>query len=283
MDRETQQRLVRQMFDQTASRYVERIDPAFKPLAEGLVDFAALQPHERVLDLGTGTGLAALAAARHAGQVVGLDHSRPLLKQARTKPGGPTGNTVTFVQGDMHWLGLRDGTFDVVMGAFSFNSTDPARVFPEVFRVLAPGGRLAMQEWGTKDPLSEIVYDVLDEYCVDDPPPPLAALREALSTPDAWDDLEGIDDLTETLEKAGFQNVTSRTETQSVPFPDIDAFLSYKLAWASRHQELQAMPQEMQDLLYSELHDQMEPHLSTGGNLLWQPEVVRVKATRPTP
>ena len=125
------------------------------------------------------------------------------------------------------------------------------------------------------------MYDAASEYSVEDPPPPLAALREALWTPDAWDDLEDLEDLTQALETAGFREVTVKTDTPAVPFTDVDAFLSYKLAWASRHEELKAMPQEMQDLLHSELHERLEPHAAEDGGLWWQPEVVRVRAVRP--
>lgn len=270
------------MFNRTAPRYVARIDPAFKPLAEGLVDFAALRPGERLLDLGTGSGLAAIAAAPYARHVVGVDYSRPLLEQARAKLAGLKPGNVALVQGDMHALGLADNTFDVVLAAFSFNSTDPARAFSEAARVLVPGGRLVMQEWGASDDLSGIVYDVMDEYMVEDPPPSLAALRDAMATPDAWDELESVEDLTQALEGAGFREVSTHTQTYRVTFESADAYLNYKLAWASRHEELAAMSQEWRDLLFSELHDRLEPHLTDEGGLTWQPEVTRVRAVKPT-
>jgi ubiquinone/menaquinone biosynthesis C-methylase UbiE len=275
-----QQQRVRDMYSRTAPRYVARIDPAFEPLAEGLVVFAALHPEERVLDLGTGSGLAAIAAAPHVRHVVGLDYSRPLLEQAHAKLVRLERENVTLVHGDMHALGFADNTFDVALAAFSFNSTEPARAFSETVRVLVPGGRLVMQEWGARDDLSEIIYDVMDEYRVEDPPPALAALRTAMATPDAWDELESVEDLTKALAGADFREVSTHTQTYSIAFESADTYLNYKLAWASRHEELEAMSQEWRGLLFSELHDRLEPHLTDDGGLIWQPEVIRVRAEK---
>jgi len=281
MDEGTLRRHLRLIFDSTAPRYVERIDPAFKPLAEGLVSFAALRPDEHALDLGTGSGLAAIAAARHAARVVGLDLSRRLLEQARANSASLGLGNVDFVQGDMHTLSFAAGTFDVVLAAFSFNHTDPSHSFSEAARVLVPGGRLVIQEWGANDAPSDIAYDAVVEYAVEDPPPPLAALREVISTPDAWDEsIDGIEDLTRAIEAAGFRELALHQETPSIHFESIDAFLSFELAWASRHEELEAMPPEWRDLLFSELHDRLEPHLTDESKLIWQPEVIRVRAVK---
>jgi ubiquinone/menaquinone biosynthesis C-methylase UbiE len=282
MDPETARHFVHQMFEQTASRYVARIDPAFKPLAEDLVANAEMTPTERVLDLGTGSGLAAIAAGFEARWVVGLDYSGQLLEQARLKLTKPRPGNVNLVQGDMHALCFASESFDVVLGAFSFNSTDPARVFPEALRVLAPGGRLVMQEWGSDDEPSEIVREVVADYIIDDPPPPLAALREAFSTPDAWDKLEGIEDLVQMLEQVGFQEVITLQERRPIRFENIDAFLGYKLAWASRHEEVEAMPDEIRDLFFGELHEQLEPYCAKDSSMMWEPEIVRVKGLKPT-
>lgn len=281
MNTRSTNQFVRQMFERTAPRYVQHIDPAFKPLAEGLVAYAELSPGERILDLGTGSGLAAWAASSKVALGVGLDYAKPLLLEARAKPRSQSHNNLLWIQGDMHNLGLASKAFDVVLGSFSFNSTEPSRVFPEAWRVLVPGGRLVMQEWGQSDLLSEIVYDVLVEYSVDDPPAPLAAMREAMDMPGEWDDLESLEDLRNALTQSGFHNVEVVETTEMVLFLGIDAFLEYKLAWDTRHQEVSAMPEDMRQLMFSEMQDRLEPLCNGDESLSWSPEIIRVRALKP--
>jgi hypothetical protein len=93
--------------------------------------------------------------------------------------------------------------------------------------------------------------------------------------------LESVEDLTQALEGAGFREISTHTQSYRVTFESTDAFLGYKLAWASRHEELGAMSQEWRDLLFSELHERLEPYLTDDGGLTWQPEVTRVRAVKP--
>lgn len=278
MNRKTARVYVRRMFDRTTPRYVQFIDPAFGPLAEGLVRAAAIQPQDSLLDLGCGTGLAAFAAAPQAASVTGVDVSAPLLAAAQTRPGLPP-NT-NFVRGDMHALPFATDGFGLALASFSFNSADPALAFAEAFRVLQAGGRLVMQEWGARDELSASVTDILGEYSVEEPLPELALQREALALPDAWDDLETVEDLLEALAMAGFSAISSETATPAVTFPDVEAFINYKLAWASRDDELRAMPPEIRELCYSELEETLQAYCADDGTLIWQPEILRVRGSK---
>jgi len=100
---------------------------------------AAIAPGERVLDLATGTGDLALAAARAGASVVGLDLAPRMLRLARAKP---EASAVRFVVGDMTSLPLPPASVDVVTTGYGLrNVPDLAGAIAEIARVLKPGGR----------------------------------------------------------------------------------------------------------------------------------------------
>lgn len=103
----------------------------------------------RVLDLCCGTGDLAFLAGAAAARVVGLDFTLPMLAIARTRGRG-TG--VGFAQGDALRLPFRDAAFDAVtMGYGLRNVADPLACLREVRRVLAPGGRVVVLDFGKPD------------------------------------------------------------------------------------------------------------------------------------
>lgn len=99
-------------------------------------------PGDRILDLATGSGDVALALSRRGACVVGADFCLPMLERARAK------GVAHLVAADGLQLPFGDKTFDVVTIAFGFrNFTDRPRGLREMFRVLRPGGRLAILEF----------------------------------------------------------------------------------------------------------------------------------------
>ena len=124
-------------------------DPAFK---ETLLGHAALAPGMRVLDLGCGTAtLTLLAQKRCAGIVLhALDADAGVLKIARAKAAQASAE-IDFVEGYADKLPWPDGHFDLVISSLFFHHlTTPMKkaVFAEVRRVLRPGGRLLLVDWG---------------------------------------------------------------------------------------------------------------------------------------
>ncbi len=111
------------------------------------VRHAALAPGEIVLDLGSGGGIDCLLAARAVGptgRVIGIDFLPEMIERATKAAAAGLGN-VQFVQGEIEALPLPDASFDVVISNGVINlSPRKVRVLAEAFRVLRPGGRLAV-------------------------------------------------------------------------------------------------------------------------------------------
>jgi ubiquinone/menaquinone biosynthesis C-methylase UbiE len=113
-----------------------------------------LQAGAKVLDVGCGTGASALPAAQAVGKngfVVGVDLASRLLEQARTKALATGLDNVEFRQADMTALEYPDGNFDAVVSVFSiFFVPDMEGQVRELWRMVRPGGKLAVTTWGPR-------------------------------------------------------------------------------------------------------------------------------------
>lgn len=118
------------------------------PVAAHLVRFADIRPGEVVLDVGTGTGVVALTAARAGARVTALDLTPELLLQARDNARIAQQEEIVWTEGDAEALPYPDACFDVVLSQFGHMfAPRPALAVAEMRRVLKPQGRIAFATW----------------------------------------------------------------------------------------------------------------------------------------
>ena len=123
-------------------------DPRWR---QALVGALAPAPGMRILDVATGTGMVAFALAERGATVVGLDQSDAMLSgaQARLQRTPHLAARLSFVLGEAEALPFDDGEFDALSFTYLLRYVDdPAATLRELARVVRPGGRIGMVEFG---------------------------------------------------------------------------------------------------------------------------------------
>lgn len=173
---------------------------------------AALKPGQVVVDLGSGGGFDAFLAAREvgeAGQVIGVDMTPEMISKARSNADKASFTNVDFRLGEIEHLPVANNTVDVIISNCVINlSPNKPQVFQEAFRILKPGGRLA---------ISDVVATIeLPETLRSDPQLYAGCMAGAMQ----------INELEILLQEAGF------TETRITPKDESRDFIR---DWAPEH------------------------------------------------
>jgi SAM-dependent methyltransferase len=125
----------------------ERVAPILGPVHRHLIRALSPGPGKRWLDVGTGTGAAAMLAARAGADVTGVDLAPALVETAK-RLATDEGLAIRFEVGDVEQLPYEDGSFDVVASAMGLIfAPDHAAAAHEIARVCRPGGRLGFSAW----------------------------------------------------------------------------------------------------------------------------------------
>jgi demethylmenaquinone methyltransferase/2-methoxy-6-polyprenyl-1,4-benzoquinol methylase len=134
-----------QRYDRTGAVMSFGQDPRWR---RAMVDAVRPRPGQRILDVATGTGMVARALARRGAHVTALDQSEAMLDVARAR----NDHGVTFVRGEAERLPFEDGSFDALTFTYLLRYVDdPAATLHELARVVTPGGRIGMVEFGVPD------------------------------------------------------------------------------------------------------------------------------------
>lgn len=155
MDAKLQRRVQRYGWDKAAAAYEQYWQEQLAPAQDRLVELAAVQPGERVLDVACGTGLVTFRAAEltgPSGSVMATDISEAMVARLVEEAAGRTLANVTAERMDAESLDLPDASFDAALCALGLMYVpDPVAALREMLRVLRPGGRVVAAVWGARD------------------------------------------------------------------------------------------------------------------------------------
>ena len=132
------------------------------------ITLAALTPGQTVLDLGSGAGLDCFFAAKKIGEkgkVIGMDMTPEMIERATSSAKRLGIQNVEFRQGFLEDLPVESNSVDVIISNCVINlSPDKSKVFAEAFRVLNPGGKLAVSDIVTDGPLPDSIKQSLSAW-----------------------------------------------------------------------------------------------------------------------
>jgi ubiquinone/menaquinone biosynthesis C-methylase UbiE len=218
----------------------------FTPWAHDLVARAEPKPGERVLDVACGTGIvvrAVLPIAGPNGRVTGVDFSPEMLAVARTRVPGEA--PVEWYEASAEALPFSDAAFDLVLcqQGLQFFPDKPGAI-REFWRVLAPGGRVALSVWRTLEhnPVREAINE--------------AVVRHLGTTDWIAAAFSGnAPELEALLSGSGFEDVAIEPVTMTLRFPSADLFVRAELDEAERATLVEAILQDVGATLRSYTHD----------------------------
>lgn len=186
-------------------------------VAEQLCDTADLRAGWHVLDVATGSGNAAIAAARHGATAVGVDYVPSLLERGRVRAAAE-GLDVQLLHGDAEALPFPDSYFDAVTSVFgSMFAPDHKQAAAEILRVTRPGGTIALASWTPDGFIGELFRTVAKHV----PPPP------GVASPMLW----GTEAHLRDLFGDGIASLEVKERTFSFRYTSAEEFVSFFRQW----------------------------------------------------
>lgn len=188
-------------------------------VSENLIESLDLRSTERVLDVATGSGNAALAAARRGCEVVGVDYVPSLLDRARTRAGAEQlAEHITWIEGDAEALPVEDASFDVVTSVFgSMFAPNHHRTADELLRACRSGGRIGLVSH-TPEGFIGRLFKVNGKHV----PPPAGVMPPVL-----W----GSEDHLRTLFGDRAAEIRSQKRHVVFRYPSPEAYVEYWRRW----------------------------------------------------
>ena len=245
------------------AEHADHVDARSAELAQQMLDLAAPQPGERVLELACGAGGLGLAAAERIapdGEVVLSDVVAEMTSTAAARAEERGLSNVTTRVLDIEQIDEPDDSYDVVLCREGLMfAVDPASATQEIGRVLRPGGRFAVAVWGPRErnPWLGSVMDAVSEQIGAPIPPP------GIPGPFALSDAEELKRL---FDDAALAEVTVREVSVPLEMDSFDAWWARTSALAGPLTTIMgALPGEALAAIRNRAHDMVRPYETSAG------------------
>jgi SAM-dependent methyltransferase len=237
-------------------------------IAEHLSEAVDVRPGQRVLDVASGNGNTALAAARRFGEVVGIDYVPALLEQGRERAQAD-GLLVDFREGDAENLPVPDASFDVVLSTIGVMfAPNQEKAAGELLRVVRPGGRIGLANWVPDGYVGDL-FRTIGKYV----PPPAG-----LKPPFRWGTEEGLRELL----GDGVGSLQTRRRSFMWRFPSARHHVEFMRGYyGPLSKAFEALDEGGQQALEGDLISLVEQYnRSDDGTAVWPADYLEVVATR---
>jgi ubiquinone/menaquinone biosynthesis C-methylase UbiE len=233
-----------------ASGDFHAVGTLIQPVADALCEAVDLQAGWSVLDVATGSGNAAIAAARCGCDAVGIDYVPALLERGRRRVEAE-GLPVELIEGDAEAIPFPDERFDAVLSVFgSMFAPDHERAAAELLRVCRTGGRIGLASW-TPDGFIGEMFRVVAAHV---PPPP------GVASPLLWGSKSYVGELF----GEEIESIASRERTFTFRFRSAEAFVDYFRAYyGPTLKAFETVGDAGADALYADLVDLVRRHTRT--------------------
>lgn len=243
-----------------AHAYATVLDPTLEPMALHMIEIAGVSAGDRIIDLATGTGVIARAAARTGARVVALDLSLGMLSVAqRLSP-----RSISFVRADASLLPFASRVFDTVACGLTLSHfTDVPTVLAEVRRILRPGGVFVASTWGSTgtNPCYSAAFSVYKRYTHNTPGLSSTLLDEASWMDPDWG--------REVIAGSGLTSVEVITLRLTGAYQSAAAAVEWALAWPLTAEGCDQLPSAVCEALRAEALAAVE----ATGQLEWYHDV----------
>lgn len=283
MDSREMDKILQVLWDKDATVWRRHWVPIFEKFARDLVTDAGLARGQIVLDIGTGTGIAAIEALKRVkpgGIVLGIDRSQSILRLAEAEHRNV--RNVCFLKMNSERLIFPDRLFDAAISNCGISDVTFRKTISEIVRVLRDGGSLTFNDWRLIDvPVHRVFSEILRRHRTTNPSKKLSAQRLALA------ELERVGAKfsdskvqREELRRAGFGNVRFKTRNYRIIMRSVQAYLDMRFSRETLKQELRELSAAQKRALMRDLRAELRRFMRNG-RLVVDWSVRFTRATKP--
>ena len=278
------EKILQDMWDKDVEQWRQWWVPIFRKFAGDLISDAGLRPGQIVLDIGTGTGVAAVEAARKVrpgGIVLAIDRSSRMLEFAETDTPRAARNLCYLVMDGDNML-FPDEMLDGVVSNCGISYASFLKAVTEIFRVLRKGGRFTFNDWHLIDvPAHRKFGGILQEYRTNRPSEELRIQRAALALYEhTGNRYMNLDVLVDELKSASFTNISVKRRSYKIKLNGVQHYLDLRLRRAALKQELSELSKPQRARLLAELRNGLKVFVH-GDRFILDWDVTFVQAEKP--